>query len=337
MNDIALLETTGPQSPPLRTETLLAARAALMAEIADARSPRRRSRVPSRRTALRIGVAAVTAAAAWTAAVVIAAPDAPPGPPPTSVSLVAFAPPTFPLSLQPTPPGLTVWFSQDPGDRQLAGYRDQDDQGFTIAVTPDEPETYGLDDTDDVEVAGRDAEFRHAHDTYCDTAGEDCEDSPTLDLVWERRDGQWVQLSGEGRYGSEESLLTLAGTLVDVPQAVPLQVHLAPAGWSVEAYKDDTVLTVASDDFPDQSMNVHLPEQALTAAEMPTQLEQVAGPVREVALNAQPAELVPTGYGWYLQARFPDGTVFALQAPQAFTADDVLAVAGGITYTPPAG
>jgi hypothetical protein len=84
-------------------------------------------------------------------------------------------------------------------------------------------------------------------------------------------------------------------------------------------------------------MNVNLPEQPVPAADLLTQLEQVAGPVHEVTVNGQPAQLVPTGYGWYLQARFPDGTVFALQAPQAFTADDVLAVAGGITYTPPVG
>ena len=337
MNDIAVLETSGPQAPPLRAGTLLAARAALLAEIAGAQEPRRRSRLPSRKVSLRIGIAAVTAAAAWTAAVVVAAPDAPPGPPPTSVTLVSFAPPTFPLSLDPTPAGLTVSFSQDPGDRQLAGYRGGDDAGFTIAVTPEEPETYGLDDTEDVTVEGRDAELRHAHDTYCDTDGENCRDEPTLDLVWERRDGQWVQISGRGVYGSGDGLVELAGTLVDVPQVVPLQVHLAPAGWSVQAYKDDTILTVASDDFPDQSMNVHLPEQALTAAEMPSQLEQVAGPVQEVAVDGRPAQLVPTGYGWYLQAQFPEGTVFALQAPQAFTAEDVLAVAAGITYTPPAG
>jgi hypothetical protein len=81
---------------------------------------------------------------------------------------------------------------------------------------------------------------------------------------------------------------------------------------------------------------VNLPDEPIPAAELPTQLEQVVGPVQEVAVNGLPAQLVPTGYGWYLQASFPDGTVFALQAPQAFTAEDVLAVAGGITYTPPA-
>jgi hypothetical protein len=52
-----------------------------------------------------------------------------------------------------------------------------------------------------------------------------------------------------------------------------------------------------------------------------------------VTVHAQPAQLVPTGCGWYLQARFPDGTVFALQAPEAFTAADVLAVAVAVEVT----
>jgi hypothetical protein len=338
VNDIALLQASGPEAPPLRPEAVHAARAALLAEIEESRTPRRRFRAPSRKTSLRVGLAAVTAAAAWTAAVVIAGPDTPSGPPPTSVTLVAFEPPTFPLSLEPVPAGMTPSFSQDPGKVQHAGYRAADGHDWiSLTVTPEEPESYGVTDVDDQEVDGRDAEIRHAHDTYCDTAGKNCRDELNLELIWERRDGQWVRITGGGRYDGADRLVSVAESLVDEPQAVPLQVHLAPAGWSVFAYKDDTILTLADDRFPDQTMNVHLPESAIPAAELPTQLEQVAGPVQEVTVNGQPAQLVPTGYGWYLEARFPDGTVFALQTPQAFTADDVLAVAGGITYTPPAG
>ena len=327
MNDIAVLEAAGPQAPPLRTETLLAARAALMAEIAGSREPRRRSRVPSRRAFLRIGVAVATAAAAWTAAVVIAGP----GSPPDSVTLVGFDMPTIPLSLPGVPTGLTgPEYGSSSGSSVTTYFPaavENSPDFVAFGVSDDDDGCEGFDTEADVEVGGRDGEIGTrqydgaAHRSAC--------------LQWERRPGQWVELNGDGRYADRDRLITLAESLVDDEQVVPLQVHLAPAGWQLRMFKmSGRIMGLANPAHPDQDLVVNLPEQALTAAEMPAQLEQVAGPVREVAVNDRPAQLVPTDFGWYLQARFPDGTVFALQAPQAFTAEDVLAVAGGITYTP---
>lgn len=37
--------------------------------------------------------------------------------------------------------------------------------------------------------------------------------------------------------------------------------------------------------------------------------------------------------GWYLQAQFPDGTTFVVQAPAAFTQDQLVAFANHLTYT----
>ena len=330
MNDIAVLETSGPQAPPLRTGTLLAARAALMAEIAGAQEPRRRSRLPSRRVSLRVGIAAVTAAAAWTAAVVIADPDSPPD----SVTLVGFAMPTIPLSLPEAPAGLTGPEYGSGGRGSVTTYFPAASEGsrdfVAFGVSEDDDGCEGFDTEDDVEVGGRDGEFG--------TRQYDGASSRSACLQWERRPGQWVELSGDGRYADRDRLVALAESLVDDEQVVPLQVHLAPAGWQLQMFKmSGRIMTLANPAHPDQDLSVDLPEQALTAAEMPTRLEQVAGPVQEVTVDGRPAQLVPTGYGWYLQARFPDGTVFALQAPQAFTPEDVLAVAAGITYTPPAG
>ena len=58
------------------------------------------------------------------------------------------------------------------------------------------------------------------------------------------------------------------------------------------------------------------------------------GPLVPATVNGRPAQLVPTDEGWYLQAQFPDGTTFVLQAPEVLTQEQVLAVAAEVTYTP---
>jgi hypothetical protein len=118
-------------------------------------------------------------------------------------------------------------------------------------------------------------------------------------------------------------------------------VALASAGWSVQAFKDGRILTLANDAYPEQTRNVHLPlpEDVVPADELLSQLMAPVGPVIEVTVHDRPAQLVQIGggpgdSGWYLQAQFIDGTTFVLQAPAAFTQDDVLAVAAQVTYNP---
>jgi hypothetical protein len=344
MNDITLLREAGPAAPPLQSATRSAARAALLDEIARSRTVRGRvrARLPRRRTALRIGAGVTVAAVAWTAAVIIAAPDEL-GPPPGSVTLVAFEPPVFPLALDPMPSGLTPSYSADPGGILHAGYSGVGDDRIYLGVQPEEPEQYDATDVEDITVDGRDAGLVTGTNTWCEGPGPECieVERPYVHLVWERRDGQWVQLGGEGRYDNASSLRALAERLVDRPQAVPLQVHLAPAGWSVQAYKDDRILTLADDAYPDQTMNIHLPlpEDVIPADELLSQLMGPIGPVIPVTVNERPAQLVRIAGGaieggWYLQAQFADGTTFVLQAPGVFTQDDVLAVAAEVTYTP---
>lgn len=287
--------------------------------------------------ALRVGVGLVAAAVTWAGAVVLAAPD-PVGPPPTSVTLVAFEPPTFPLSLDPVPAGLVPSsLSAGPGGVLHGGYRSTDGEDrVSLLVTPEEPEQHGVEDTVDVSVRGRDAELVTGSDVVCGGSGTECVDVrvPYVHVVVEWRDGTWVQLSGDGRYEDADRLLAVAETLVDQPRRVPLQVHLAPSGWVVEAYKDDRVLTLANADFPQQTLTVHLPEAAIPAEELVGQLMGPVGPLVSVTVGGRPAQLVPTDSGWYLQAQFPDGTTFVLQAPEAFTQEQVLAVAAQVTYTP---
>jgi hypothetical protein len=344
MNDITLLRDAGPDAPPLQPAALSTARAALLDEIERSGTVRGRvrARLPRRRTALRIGAGVTVAAVAWTAAVVIAAPDEL-GPPPSSVTLVAFEPPAFPLSLDPAPPGLTPSFSADPGGILHAGYSGAGDDSISVRIEPDEPEQYDVSDTEDVAVNGQDAELVTGSINTCTGPGPECIEVqvPYVHLVWERRDGQWVQLSGEGRYGDADRLRELAANLVDRPQPVPLQIHLAPVGWSVEAYKDDRILTLVNDSYEQQTVNVFLPlpEDVVPADALLGELMGPVGPVIPATINGRPAQLVqigggPMDSGWYLQAQFTDGTTFVVQAPAAFTQEEVLRFAAEVTYTP---
>lgn len=343
MNDITLLRDAGPDAPPLRPAALFAARAALLDEIERSGTMRGRvrARLPRRRTVVRIGAWVAVAAVAWTAAVVIAAPDEL-GPPPGSVTLVAFEPPAFPLSLDPVPPGLTPSFSADPGGILHAGYSGAGDDSIYVRVEPDEPEQYDVRDTEDVTVNGQDAELVTGTSTTCSGPGPECieVEVPYVHLVWERRDGQWVQLSGSGRYDDADRLRAVAEDLVDRPQPVPLQVDLAPAGWSVLAFKDDRILTLVNDAYEQQTLSVHipLPEDVIPPEELLSQLMSPIGPVVPVTVHGAPAHLVrlQSDYMnqemWFLQARFADGTTFTVQAPEAFTQEQVVEMAEQVTY-----
>jgi hypothetical protein len=346
MNEITMLREAGPESPALTAAARSAARAALLTEIesAGARSASRR-RLPSRKVRLRVGIGVVTAAAAWAAAVVIAAPE-PVGPPPSSVTLVAFEPPTFPFTVDPTPAGLTPSYSADPGNVLHAGYTGSGDDALYVTVTPEEPEQYDVRSTDDVDVNGREAEVVTGSTTVCGGPGPECVDveSPYTHVVLEWQDDQWVQLSGDGRYAERDALLEVATLLVARPQAVPLQVHVAPVGWSVLAYKDDRILTLVDDDYEQQTLSVHipLPEEVLPADQLRESLMGPVGPVIPVTVHERPAQLVMTTTDyrvgddwyrqWYLQAQFDDGTTFVLQAPESFTQEQVLQLAETVTY-----
>ena len=342
MNEITLLREAGPEAPPLTAAARSAARAALLAEIEAADSGRGRFPLPSPKVRWRIGLAVTTPAAAWTAAVVVSAPDEP-GPPPTSVTLVAFEPPVFPLSVDPVPPGLTPTFSADPGGILQARYGSGDGgSSFGIQVSPDEPEQHDVTGTDEVTIGDREGELVSGVDLVCGGPGPECVDveRPYVHLVVQWRDDLWVQVSGQGRYDDGDRLVALARALVDEPQPVPLQVHLAPAGWSVLAYKDDRILTLVNDAYEQQTLTVHLPlpDDVIPADRLLSELMGPVGPVIDVTVHDRPAHLVqigggPLDSGWFLQAQFPDGTTFVVQAPAAFTQDEVIRFAGEVTHS----
>jgi hypothetical protein len=351
MNDITLLREAGPAAPPLQPATLSAARAALLDEIGRS-SPvhgRVRARLPRRRTALRIGAGVTVAAVAWTAAVVIASPDEL-GPPPGSVTLVDFETPTFPLSLEPVPEGLRPAFDGSGDGSSIADYRDAGgENGFTIYVGDEEPdledrnESADMDEVQDVLIAGREGRLvRGSHDVACDDGLSICGRRSFTQLAWEYRDDVWLLLEGDGRYRSAERLLSVAESVVERPQPATLRMGLAPAGWSVQFFKMGRVLTLVNDAHEQQTLTVQipLPEDVVPPEELLDQLMGPIGPVIPVTVHGRPAHLVRTQSdflnqeAWFLQAQFEDGKVYEIQAPEAFTQEQVVEMAEQVTYNP---
>jgi hypothetical protein len=351
MNDITLLREAGPAAPPLTSAARSAARVALLDEIERSQTVRGRvrARLPRRWTALRIGAGVTVAAVAWTAAVVIAAPDEL-GPPPGSVRLVDFETPTFPLSLDPEPEGLRPAFDGSAEGSYIADYRDAaGENGFTLYVGDEEPDLEELNahletaEVEEVRVAGHDGHLvRGTHDVPCDHGLSICGSRSFTQLAWEHRDDMWLLLEGDGRYRSVERLVSVAESVVDRPQPATLRMGLAPAGWSVQFFKMGRVLTLVNDTYEQQTLSVHipLPEEVGPPEELLQQIMGPIGPVIPVTVHGRPAHLVrvDTGYldeeGWYLQAQFEDGTVFVIQAPGAFTQEQVVEMAEQVTYNP---
>ena len=345
MNTVQLLREAGPEGPALSTATRNAARAALLDEI-DRVAGARRSRMPSRKVRWRMGLGAVAVAASWAAAVVIAAPDEL-GPLPDSVRLVSSEPITFPLSLDPVPEnwGPPV-FDADMGAIRVFYGDGAGGHVAGIAVYEEEPEFYDVTAEDEVDVDGRDGLVVTMTSDYCDTGpdGQDsCELRDDVLLLVERGDDQWVTVSGPSE---PARLVHIAESLVDRPQRVPLQVSVAPEGFSVWGLKDDRILTLADDRHEQHTLTVRIPYpgDVIPADQVRTSIMGPIGPQLDVTVNGRPAQLVRTRgdlmiegrflEGWYLQAQFQDGTTFVVQAPESFTQEQVLQVAESVVYTP---
>lgn len=165
-------------------------------------------------------------------------------------------------------------------------------------------------------------------------------------LSWERQDDQGVSILGHGDYATAEQVGTVAGSLVDRPQPAILDIGLAPEGWSIAAYKMGRVLTLVNDAHEAQDLTVHipLPEDVIPADRVRESIMGPIGPQLDVTVNGRPAQLVRVdiGYevdghryeGWYLQAQFENGTTFVVQAPEAFTQEQVLELAESVTHNP---
>ncbi|MFI2713178.1 hypothetical protein ACH495_23945 [Micromonospora sp. NPDC018662] len=315
MNEITLLRTHGPDAPEASAETLSHARDRLVMEFTA--TPARRTVLPLRRRTLLVGAAA--AAVAVTAGVGLAA--RPVDRPAEPITLVAVTVPEFPLTLRSRPAVLgPPGYSYAPG-QFLAVYLSRgaadDVYLFVWASRPARiAKTWRT-----VTIAGRPAELYEEPDP----------DEPRrLDVVWERRPGQWVSLTGHGRFAEDDALLRLARDLVDEPQPVPLRVRLAPRGWQIAAFKDDTILTLRGASA-DDTLTVQV-----VAGRDPDLLHTVMGAVEErpVTVGGRDARLVRAEEMWFLQTEVAGGVVVNVQAPLRLTAAQVIAIAEQVSVTP---
>jgi hypothetical protein len=300
--------------------------------------------------------------------------------PPGGLSLVAAQAVTFPYSLDPEPKGLTPELMLAGGMEMFgvvdpvvwrADYHSVDDPGFSFTISSADPrEAPGVQPPQDthvndhivgtgtVPVSGTEADFvrgqyahrscRYASSISVDAEPEEvCSDS-FAELFWQRPDGQWVYLLGEGDYSEVPALVSVAESLVDRPQPVSLQVRLAPEGWVVSSYEAGGLSLVDARDTTSLSdrISISLLERWRGYTEPDDVVKGMAQsePVEHVKVNGLPAALVSlpdhfadpseNRHTWNLGAQFADGPLFLFQAPDTLSREDVLAMAAQVTYTP---
>jgi hypothetical protein len=223
--------------------------------------------------------------------------DGGPAPEPTGpVALVAMSAPAFPLSLPDRPAGLAEpVYSQEPDGRMLAVFLGAGtEDAVYVSVTRDRGSRAG---------------------------------APGEVTVQERRNELYVDVTGVGRFAQNRIVRDVAEALVERPVPVPLRLRLAPAGWTVKAFKDDRILTLG-DPRSGAELNVHLtePEPDFAKATGATSSESVR-------VNDRPATLVRAQGLWMLQAELPGRITFVLQAPENLTRAQVLELAGSVELT----
>jgi RNA polymerase sigma factor (sigma-70 family) len=317
----------------------------LIADAHEARTDPRPGR--RRRTVLRVGAALVLLAAVWAAVAVTPRTDGGPGPhrDGAPITLVAAEQIAFPVSLDPAPAGLTPLFSQwggvPPFQDQLltftASYRTADGVGFDLVLYADDPR--GADDVswpDDDLADEEPATVRLDGGRAQVVSG-----GGRADLLWPRRDGQWVRIIGDGPYGDADAVVAVAESVVDRPQPIGLQFGLAPAGWTLNSLEESRSIDLSSDVDPEQRLKLsrYGPGFPITIDSL---LEDMtfAQPAETVTLQGQPARLVLAQPGvdapvyWYVAGSFPDGSLFLLVAPETMTREQVLQIADQVRFTP---
>ncbi|MGY1653685.1 hypothetical protein [Geodermatophilus sp. SYSU D01119] len=331
----------------------------LVADAHEARTaPRRR---PRRRTVVRVATALVALAAAWATAVVVGSPPEPGAPAvpsagapvaPGTLALVAAEAVTFPVTVEAPPEGLAPFYSRRGGMPQygdeppwyVAAYLPVDPGTgapgpsgagqVVLTLYPEDPrssEGYGFwpegEPTGTAAVGGAEAAVWR--------------EDGVVSLLWERADGRWVWLTGEGARFDVAALVAVGESVVDRPQPVGLQFGLAPAGWSVGGYEESRSLDLVSDADPLLALRLsavgsqytgtidELLEGMPTAA--PTEPVTVQGRDGRLALLAGDAGQQSF---WTLVGQLPDGRFFRLLAPQALTRDQVLQIGEQVTAAP---
>lgn len=334
MNEFTMIREHGPEPTPLSDDVLAKARAELLTEIhatTPATAPIATSRLVRlpRRTA--IIAAAAAAVAVVTGVITTGGTDTPIPPSLTHKApvLVKFHMPALPPELNPVPDGVTEpGFTAEPG-WLAAVYRDAADKpgaemsAIYVTAFSNRPSSDGAPTT----YAGKSA-----------VLDEVDQEEPTfhkVTLTWERSPGQWIKLTGIGRFADEHTVRSLADTLVDTDERLSLDISVAPAGWELHAFKDaapdgaGAVTSLRDPTNPDRTIHV-----STMLGLVPNYGQAVEGGPRDtipVSVNGRQGDLVQVpGKQWMLQAPLPDGRAFQLQVPADFTQQQVIELAEGV-------
>ena len=317
MNDLDFLDRFGPKPSQLSATAMAAARARLDVAMTEAGGSRPRPRRP-------LPILAAAAAAAVALAITPALIGSG-----GSVAIATVDPMTFPLTPTALPSGLgDPVFERDTGF--MAARYGSALNGISIVTDVDDRDFWTVPDhvpTTDIHGHQASVVRRTVHNGTPDSA-------PAVTVIWQG-DHDWTAVTGSGSYADAGRVETIAESLRDRPQPVDLALSVAPKGWSVVAYKEDRILTLAAPgEGGSKELTVSLVDQ------LDRNLSGYAAQdVETVTINGEPGQVGrqtadAEGSAWILEARTSSGQPFSLQAPSALTRDQVIEVAEGVTYRP---
>ncbi|MCZ2807041.1 hypothetical protein O2W18_18190 [Modestobacter sp. VKM Ac-2983] len=258
-----------------------------------------------------------------------------------SIRLVDFDLPTQSLTLPTPPPGTAAptLGADSAGGTSMTYTSTESPLDFvnisvgTESGSPDGPVSFPGSVAEDITINGSPA-----------VIVAPTQDEAIAGLTWERRPGQWVTIQAQGRYAQRDLLTGIAADLVDDPLGMPVQLHLAPAGYSLDFFKDNgRIVRLADDTDPSLGLTVQLlsADEVISIDEqLPSVGSRRDGTVEDVTVQGQPAQLARTDHGgggehgWVLQALLPGGRTFVVEAPEGLTSEQVVQIADQVTYTP---
>lgn len=249
-----------------------------------------------------------------------------------SIRLVAYSLPSLPVSLDPVPDGLAVSFDYDNG-RLVAHYTDGADEADRMQA---ELSLRVLDRAEDPEGARESKVSVQGQPgrLYVRDLPGTADDQSTV--VWQNQLGEWVSLTGRGRFAAERDALAQAENVTNHPLPLEMRLDVAPAGWDLVGYKvigpAGAVLALSDDEAPEtdaRRLTVALYTQPYKGLE-PRQMED-PGPVHPVDVDGRSGELMEGTRGWFLQVPLDEGSYITIQAPRHLSRDQVVQMATGVS------
>jgi hypothetical protein len=319
MTDLTTVDRLGPAPTPLSETALSVARARLDSAIEQA--PSSTQRRPRRRLSLLAAAAAVAVGLAVTPALV-GSDD--------SIALAAVDPMSFPWTPSAVPADLDEPVFEKDSNFVAARYGDRAN-GISITTDVEEEDFWTIPSGAlSADVHGDEAKV---YERTVDSGRP--EGAHAVTVVWKDDAHDWTAVTGSGQYADGDRMVAFAEAMRDEPQPVDLSLGVAPAGWTVAAYKEDRILTLSESGEPDENdLAVSLTDRVRRSLSAYAAEDESA-----VTIHGRPALLGRQAsdagdFRWILEANTASGQSFALQAPDSLTRDQVIAVAESVTYEP---